>query len=141
MSVERDPERAGIAAEVFADRPEVEVVTGDRRRIEDYGPYDLLAFDGGGTAKAADDTPADPARLLTPGGTIVIDDFTPAADWPPLHEGAVDLPRRYWLEHPALKTVEQRELGSGTPSGGGLSRRHHVRVSEPPTGSVCQRSA
>ncbi|WP_409472283.1 S1 RNA-binding domain-containing protein [Streptomyces sp. HC307] len=106
VSVERDPERARVAAEVFADRPEVEVVTGDWRRIEEYGPYDLLVLDGGGTAKSADDTPADPARLLTPDGTIVIDDFTPAADWPPLHEGAVDLPRRYWLEHPALQTVE-----------------------------------
>ena len=33
VSVERDPERARLATEVFADRPEVEVITGDWRRI------------------------------------------------------------------------------------------------------------
>lgn len=106
VSVERDPERARAAAEVFADRPEVEVLCGDWRRIEERGPYDLLVLDGGGTAKAADGTPADPARLLSPGGRIVIDDFTPATDWPPLHDGHVDRARLHWLRHPALETVE-----------------------------------
>ncbi|MFI5556442.1 S1 RNA-binding domain-containing protein [Streptomyces sp. NPDC051738] len=106
VSVERDPGRARVAAEVFADRPEVEVVCGDWRRIEERAPYDLLVLDGGGTAKAEEDTPADPARLLAPAGRIVIDDFTPATDWPPLHEGAVDRARLYWLRHPALEIVE-----------------------------------
>lgn len=106
VSVERDPERARVAAEVFADRPEVEVLCDDWRRIEERGPYDLLVLDGGGTAKTEDDSPADPARLLAPAGRIVIDDFTPATDWPPLHEGAVDRARLYWLRHSALKTVE-----------------------------------
>ncbi|WP_030606141.1 O-methyltransferase [Streptomyces fulvoviolaceus] len=106
ISIERDPERARIAAEVFADRPEVEILTGDWSRITEHGPYDLLVLDGGGTGKTPTDAPADPARLLTPGGTVVIDDFTPATEWPPLHEGAVDRPRLYWLEHPALNTIE-----------------------------------
>lgn len=106
ISIERDPERARIAAEVFADRPEVEILTGDSSRVENRGPYDLLVLDGGGTGKTPDDEPADPARLLTPGGMVVIDDFTPATDDPPLHEGAVDRPRLFWLRHPALKTIE-----------------------------------
>ncbi|MFF7638914.1 class I SAM-dependent methyltransferase [Streptomyces canus] len=107
VSVERDPERARVAAEVFADRPDVRILHGDWRRIEEYGPYDLLVLDGGGTGKTPDDTPADPARLLTPGGRIVVDDFTPAAEeWPPRHDGHVDRPRLFWLAHPALDTVE-----------------------------------
>lgn len=106
VGVERDPERARITAEVFADRPEVEVLCGDWRRIEERGPYDLLVLDGGGTAKAEDGSPADPARLLAPAGRIVIGGFTPAADWPPLHEGEVDQARLHWLRHPALETVQ-----------------------------------
>lgn len=108
FSVERDAERARVAAEVFADRPEVEVIHGDWRRIEEHGPYDLLVLDGGGTGKTPGDDPADPAGLLTPGGTVVVDDFTPATAWPPLHEGAPDRARLHWLEHVALDTVELR---------------------------------
>ncbi|MET7347298.1 O-methyltransferase [Streptomyces mirabilis] len=108
FSVERDAERARVAAEVFADRPEVEVIHGDWRRIEEHGPYDLLVLDGGGTGKTPGDDPADPARLLTPGGAVVVDDFTPATGWPPLHEGTPDRARLHWLEHVALHTIELR---------------------------------
>ncbi|MEU6592615.1 class I SAM-dependent methyltransferase [Streptomyces sp. NPDC046881] len=107
-SVERDPERARCAAEVFAGRPEVTVLTGDWRRIEEYGPFDLLVLDGGGQGKAPGDPPADVQRLLVPGGTVVVDDFTPAAGRPPLHEGVPDRARLHWLEHPALRAVELR---------------------------------
>lgn len=106
VSIERDPERARVAAEVFADRPDVEVLCGDWRRIEQRGPYDLLVLDGGGTAKVEDDSPADPARLLVPGGRIVIDDFTASTDRLPLHEGRVDRARLHWLRHIALETVQ-----------------------------------
>ncbi|MDQ0990668.1 O-methyltransferase [Streptomyces sp. V3I7] len=108
VGVERDPERARVAAGLFADRPEVEVVTGDWRRIEEWGPYDLLVLDGGGQGKAPGDPAADVERLLAPGGTVVVDDFTPAAGWPPRHEGAPDLARLHWLEHPALHATELR---------------------------------
>ncbi|ANP54840.1 putative O-methyltransferase YrrM [Streptomyces griseochromogenes] len=107
-SVERDPERARAAAGVFAGRPEVTVLCGDWRRIEAYGPFDLLVLDGGGQGKAAADPPADVERLLVPGGTVVVDDFTPATGRPPLHEGAPDLPRLHWLAHPALRATELR---------------------------------
>ncbi|WP_162833252.1 class I SAM-dependent methyltransferase [Streptomyces sp. CB09001] len=106
VSVERDAERARVARQVFHDRPEVEILHGDWRRVEEHGPYDLLVLDGGGQAKG--DGAADPARLLTPGGTLVVDDFTPAATWPPLFDGAPDHPRLHWLEHPALHTAELR---------------------------------
>ncbi|MEU0003471.1 class I SAM-dependent methyltransferase [Streptomyces sp. NPDC006314] len=106
--VERDPERARAAAGVFAGRPGVTVLTGDWRRIEGYGPFDLLVLDGGGQGKAPGDRPADVERLLVPGGTVVVDDFTPATGWPPLHEGEVDRARLHWLEHPALRAAELR---------------------------------
>ncbi|MFF7048676.1 O-methyltransferase [Streptomyces griseorubiginosus] len=106
VSVERDPERARVAAQVFADRPDVRVLCGDWTRVEADGPYDLLVLDGGGTGKTSADAPADPARLLVPGGRIVVDDFTPATDWPPRHGESVDRPRLHWLEHPALDTIE-----------------------------------
>lgn len=54
------------------------------------------------------DSPADVERLLTPGGTVVVDDFTPATTWPPLHDGVPDLARLHWLEHPALRSAELR---------------------------------
>ncbi|MFB7336364.1 O-methyltransferase [Streptomyces adustus] len=107
VSVERDPERARVAAGLFAGMPGVEVLTGDWERIGERGPYDLLVLDGGGQGKE-DGPAADVERLLTPGGTVVVDDFTPATTWPPLHEGRPDLPRRFWLEHPALRSVELR---------------------------------
>jgi predicted O-methyltransferase YrrM len=125
VSVERDPECARVAAEVFADRPEVRILPGDWRRIEDHGPYDLLVLDGGGTGKTPGDTPADPVRLLTPGGRIVIDDFTPASDWPPRHDGRVDRPRLRWLDHPALDTVELPLAGDLTTLVG--TRRRSAR--------------
>ncbi|MEV6111526.1 SAM-dependent methyltransferase [Streptomyces sp. NPDC052109] len=107
-SVERDPERARAAAGVFAGRAEVTVLGGDWRRIEEYGPFDLLVLDGGGQGKVPGAPPADVERLLVPGGTLVVDDLTPATGWPPLHEGAPDRPRLHWLEHPALRATELR---------------------------------
>ncbi|MDX6363744.1 S1 RNA-binding domain-containing protein [Streptomyces sp. NPDC058274] len=108
FSVERNAERARIAAEVFADRPEVRVVHGEWQRIGDHGPYDLLVLDGGGHGKAHDDGTAGLFPLLAPGGTVVIDDFTPAASWPPLHHGVPDRARMHWLNHPLLHAAEVR---------------------------------
>ncbi|MFC5034001.1 hypothetical protein ACQFX6_32845 [Streptomyces sp. DSM 41987] len=51
---------------------------------------------------------ADPGDLLVPGGTVVIDDFTPATSWPPHFNGAPDHPRIHWLTHPQLRAVEVR---------------------------------
>ncbi|MEU1736696.1 class I SAM-dependent methyltransferase [Streptosporangium sp. NPDC020145] len=106
VSVERDPGRARVTAELFADLPDVTVVHGDWTEIHGRAPYDLLVLDGGGAGKNG--AAADPARLLTPGGTLVVDDFTPARRWPILHEGEPDLVRLHWLEHPLLDAVELR---------------------------------
>lgn len=126
VSVERDSTRASTSAALFADlAPEVTVRCADWTAIAEDGPFDLLVLDGGGQGKhgrdgagpegpegagaeggGQDDTPADPTLLLRPGGVLVIDDFTPAAGGPPLHEGRPDTARLHWLDHPALRAVE-----------------------------------
>jgi predicted O-methyltransferase YrrM len=106
VSVERDPERATQAARLFAGHPNVTVVCGDWTLLEHHGPFDLLVLDGGGNGKTG--APADPTALLHPGGTVVIDDFSPCNEWPPVHEHNVDLARLHWLEHPELRAVEVR---------------------------------
>ncbi|MGW7340704.1 O-methyltransferase [Streptomyces sp. NPDC054808] len=128
VSVERDAERVRVARGVFRDRPEVEILHGDWRRVEEHRPYDLLVLDGGGQAKG--DGAADPTRLLAPGGTLVVDDFTPATTWPPLFDGAPDHPRLHWLDHPALRSSELRLapdlaaiVGTRLPDGPAARRR------------------
>ncbi|MFI7405647.1 O-methyltransferase [Streptomyces sp. NPDC049541] len=107
LSVERDPTRAKVAADVFADVPQVRVVCADWTEVYAHGPYDLLVLDGGGQAKAGGAADAaDPERLLEPGGVLVVDDFTPSRTWPPSHAGHIDTARLYWLQHPALRTVD-----------------------------------
>jgi len=87
--------------------PEVTVLHGDWRRIEEYAPYDLLVLDGGGQGKApATHPPTSPASSRRRhGGRRRLH---PATSWPPLYEGAPDRARLHWLEHPALRAVELR---------------------------------
>jgi len=100
VSVEIDTERAGLVADLFADLPHLAVLPGDWREIYRAGPFDLLVPDGGGIP--------DPEQLLNPGGTIVIDDLTPASSWPPRFAGEADQARMRWLTHPALDAAELR---------------------------------
>ncbi|MFK0152052.1 O-methyltransferase [Streptomyces sp. NPDC090493] len=108
FGVEREPERARAAAEVFRERAEVTVACADWRDIAAYGPFELLVLDGGGQGKVPGDPAADVERLLVPGGMVVVDDFTPVEQWPPRFGGGVDRARLHWLEHPALRAVEVR---------------------------------
>ena len=107
VSVEIDAERAGLVASLFADLPHLAVLAGDWREIYRTGPFDLLVLDGGAHGKSGG-IPDDPQELLKPGGTLVIDDLTPASTWPPRFGGQVDPARMYWLAHPALDAAELR---------------------------------
>jgi predicted O-methyltransferase YrrM len=105
-TVERDAERAGRVRELFADVPDVEVIHDDYTAILRDVPFDLLVVDGGGNGKQ---TPAvRPSEVLSPFGSIVIDDFTPMASWPPTYHGAPDEARIGWLSHPELLCTEVR---------------------------------
>jgi predicted O-methyltransferase YrrM len=107
VSIELDAARASSSAALFADHPNVHVVHGDWSELREHGPFDLLVLDGGGKGKEpADDPPLDPTDgWLAVGGTIVLDDFTPAG-----RTGASthDEARQYWLEHPSLHAAELR---------------------------------
>jgi predicted O-methyltransferase YrrM len=107
VSVELDPERAAVSAELFKGLPQVTVIHGDWREIHREAPFDLLVLDGGAHGKAGG-APADPEILLRPGGTLVIDDLTPAKEWPPRFAGEVDAARMHWLTHPGLDAAELR---------------------------------
>jgi predicted O-methyltransferase YrrM len=115
VSVEIDAGRAAACQALFADLPNVTVLHGDWHLIEPYGPFDLLVLDGGGGGKRADDPVADPARLLRPGGTLVLDDFHPPFEFWPEDVGPRDADgrsttaaRRHWLLHPGLFATEVR---------------------------------
>lgn len=100
VTVELDAGRAGAAAALFADDPRVHVVHGNWREVMPAAaPFDLLFYDGGGKQRPDLDG-AGVLALLVPGGTVVLDDFTPGrpADGDPV--------RRFWLEHPDLASVE-----------------------------------
>jgi predicted O-methyltransferase YrrM len=115
VSVEIDATRAAACKSLFAGLPNVTVLHGDWRLIEEYGPFDLLVLDGGGGGKRENDPAADPARLLKPGGALVLDDFHPPLEFWPEAPDARDkygrsstTARRHWLEHPDLFATEIR---------------------------------
>ena len=115
VSVEIDAARAAACQALFADLPNVTVLHGDWRLIEEYGPFDLLVLDGGGGGKRENDAPADPTRLLRPGGMLVLDDFHPPLEfWPeeavPRDEDgrSTTAARTHWLQHPDLFATEVR---------------------------------
>lgn len=107
VSVEDDWLLADTARSVFAEVSAVTVLHGDWARLRGSGPFALLALDGGGQGKGAE-PPACPREWLRPGGTVVMDDFTPATSWPPTHQGRPDAARLYWLQHPDLLATEIR---------------------------------
>jgi predicted O-methyltransferase YrrM len=115
ISVEIDAARAAACQALFADLPNVTVLYGDWRLIAGYGPFDLLILDGGGGGKRENDPPADPALLLQPGGTLVLDDFHPPLEFWPEAAAPRDadgrsttVARQYWLQHPELFATEVR---------------------------------
>jgi predicted O-methyltransferase YrrM len=110
FSVELDASRAAAAAALFVEHPHVNILQGDWRFLQQHGPFDLLVLDGGGKGKEpADDPPLDPVQWLSPGGMIVLDDFIPSGS---SNASAHDSARRYWLENPALRSVELRLSGT-----------------------------
>jgi predicted O-methyltransferase YrrM len=107
VSVEHDWLLADIARRVFAGASAVSVVHGDWTDLRRSAPFALLTLDGGGQGKGTE-PPVSPREWLSPGGTLVMDDFTPATSWPPMHQGRPDTARLYWLRHPDLLATEIR---------------------------------
>lgn len=103
VTAERDPELAAAAARIFAEDPQVEVLTADWSTLMHRGPYSLLFVDAGDPAAVTVDRIAD---LLEPGGLVVIDDFVPCQTWPPTRNGRVDTLREHWLTDDRFTAVE-----------------------------------
>ncbi|MFJ4721298.1 O-methyltransferase [Streptomyces luteogriseus] len=110
VTVERDEKLARRAAGVFADDGRVGVLTGDWRLLEQHAPFDVFFCDGGGKR----DDPGRVVELLAPGGILVLDDFTPSAEWPPRFEGVVDELRLFYLTHPDLDATEVLTTPTGS---------------------------
>jgi predicted O-methyltransferase YrrM len=103
LTAELDPKLADAAAEIFADDPQVDVLSADWSTLLDKGPFSLLFLDSGEPAAVGVDAIAD---LVEEGGIVVLDDFTPCEQWPPITYGRVDTLREQWLTDERFTAVE-----------------------------------
>lgn len=100
VTVELDPARAAAVGALFAEDPDVTVLTGSwEAALAPYAPFDLVFVDAADAKDAVDRV----LGLVLPGATLVLDDLS--SDW----EGP-DARRTQWLEHPRLASVV---LGTG----------------------------
>ncbi len=83
--------------------PLVEVLAADWSTLLDRGPYSLLFLDSGQPGEVGVDAIAD---LVEDGGIVVLDDFTPCEQWPPITYGRVDTLREQWLTDERFTAVE-----------------------------------
>jgi predicted O-methyltransferase YrrM len=98
FGAELDPRLADAAAALFADDPDVHVLTGDWRVVlPPQAPFDLVVAGGG-----AKDDPDAVLGLAAPGATIVLDVTAGPS--------GTDVSCERWHRHPRLVAVE---LGTG----------------------------
>jgi predicted O-methyltransferase YrrM len=91
VTVEIDEQRARLVRDVFKALPTVSVLQGDWRAIAAAAPFALLFGDGGGCKDE------DLHHLLSPGASIIFDDFTDPEDWPEELRRSGDPRRERWL--------------------------------------------
>ena len=103
VTAELDAKLAKAAAEIFVDDPQVDVLAADWSTLLEQGPFSLLFLDSGQPTEVGVDAIAD---LVEPGGIVVLDDFTPCEQWPPITYGRVDTLRERWLTDERFTTVE-----------------------------------
>lgn len=103
VTAELDAKLADAAAEIFEDDPQVEVLSADWSTLLDKGPFSLLFLDSGEPTEVSVDSVAD---LVEEGGIVVLDDFTPCEQWPPITYGRVDSLREQWLTDDRFTAVE-----------------------------------
>jgi predicted O-methyltransferase YrrM len=105
VTAEIDERLAGVARDLLASEPRVEVITGDAFRVmSDHGPFDLLFADSG-VRDERDFTTL--VGLLRVGGRIVMDDVTPERALAPDSQlRANDVKRRFFGGEPRLVSTE-----------------------------------
>ena len=94
LTVEIEPRLASGARNLFRDRGNIQVLTGDwRAEFSSSKPFDLLFADGGGVDKLPAEKWSIFADMLRPGGIVAMDDLTPEDSWPASWKGKPD-PKR-----------------------------------------------
>jgi predicted O-methyltransferase YrrM len=111
VTVEVDADRAGAAARLFEDRPNVSVLHGDwHKLLPPEGPFDLLFFDGGQWKRLPAEEVARECglalELVAPAGIVVIDDLTPKSLWLEEWRDKPDPAREVWLAREDLVVTE-----------------------------------
>jgi predicted O-methyltransferase YrrM len=96
VTVERDPDRATVAAGVLGEVGGIRALRGDWTEVRPFAPFHLLFADGG--PKHEPQAPKLLAELLRPGGMLVLDDFTPGRQR--------DRTRELWFASSRFRTVE-----------------------------------
>ncbi|MDB5044601.1 MAG: cytidine/deoxycytidylate deaminase/NUDIX/methyltransferase protein, partial [Deinococcus sp.] len=82
LTVETDPERAAVAREVLKGDARVTALHGDWREVLAHGPFDLIFSDAAPGKRETEHLDA-LIDALTPGGMLVVDNFSPPALLPP----------------------------------------------------------
>jgi predicted O-methyltransferase YrrM len=102
LTAELDPELAHGVMEMFAG-DDIDVMHADWASLAEHAPFSLIFID----AESARSSPREQIiTMLEPGGMIVLDDFTPSADWPPMDGGRVDQLRQDWLTDQRFTSVD-----------------------------------
>jgi predicted O-methyltransferase YrrM len=103
VTVELDEARARSAGELldreFGDR--ARVLHDNWTILSDHAPFALLFCDGGGKVQ----NPRAVIDLVAPGGWLVLDDFSPSPNWPPLYHEQLDETRWAYLSSPLLTST------------------------------------
>jgi hypothetical protein len=110
VTIDPAADQVAAVAELFAADAgrRVRLRVGDWRDLADDGPFRLLFVDGGdGKTQHPDDVVA----MVEPGGVIVLDDFSPTTEWPPMFGGDVDHVRMWWLTAPCFAAATAVDVG------------------------------
>jgi len=108
-TVEIDAQRAAIAAELFADQSNIDVIVGDWRDVlPAIAPFDLVFLDGGYAAELDENRRTCLIDLVAIGGVLILDDVTPEEYWPDAWQGQRDRKREFALRDDRLLSSEFR---------------------------------
>jgi predicted O-methyltransferase YrrM len=99
VSVEYDEERHAAVSGLLGGESGFELLKGDWRDALSRGPFALAFLDVG---EAKDEGADEVVELISVGGVVVLDDFTPG----PLYRGEHDERWHRWMLHPRLASCE-----------------------------------
>jgi predicted O-methyltransferase YrrM len=113
VSAEIDARLARAAAELFRERPDVEIREGDCLEVlADEAPFDLLFADAG-ARQLLDPSHWDAlTQMVKVGGILVFDDLKPLELWPPEWGEQVDRKREFAFHNPRVVAAEVRTTPS-----------------------------